>query len=71
MLALRLLFRTLTVYLTPQILTEDGVGGLYRGLKANLLRTIPAAAITFLTYEGSRKFLTEWVEELERERNIQ
>lgn len=48
-----------------QIVKEDGVGGLYRGLGANLLRTTPAAAITFLTYEASRKFITEWIEENE------
>jgi hypothetical protein len=49
-----------------QIVRDDGIGGLYRGLKANLLRTIPAAAITFLTYEASRKVLMELAEESER-----
>ena len=45
---------------------EDGVRGLYRGLAANLLRTTPAAAITFLTYEASRTMLTEWLDETEQ-----
>ena len=46
-----------------QIVKEDGARGLYRGLGANLLRTTPAAAITFLTFEASRKLLTEWLED--------
>jgi Mitochondrial carrier protein len=50
-----------------QILKEDGIGGLYRGLKANLLRTIPAAAVTFVTYEESRKLLIEWADKSEKD----
>lgn len=34
-----------------QILQADGVRGLYRGCVTNLVRTTPAAAITFTSYE--------------------
>lgn len=34
-----------------QILQADGVRGLYRGCITNLVRTTPAAAITFTSYE--------------------
>lgn len=50
-----------------QIVKEDGVFGLYRGLGANLLRTTPAAAITFLSYEASRTLITEWAEQSRRD----
>ncbi|TPX36642.1 hypothetical protein SmJEL517_g01321 [Synchytrium microbalum] len=33
------------------ILHEEGVSALYKGLPTNLIRTVPAAAITILTYE--------------------
>ncbi|PSC75488.1 polyubiquitin [Micractinium conductrix] len=34
-----------------QILAEDGVPGFYRGCVTNLLRTTPAAAVTFTSFE--------------------
>ncbi|PRQ70804.1 Mitochondrial carrier domain-containing protein [Rhodotorula toruloides] len=34
-----------------RILREEGVAGFYRGLGVNLLRTVPASAMTLLTYE--------------------
>lgn len=34
-----------------QILQTEGVRGFYRGCATNLLRTTPAAAITFTSYE--------------------
>lgn len=33
------------------VLHEEGARGFYRGLAANLLRVVPAAATTLLTYE--------------------
>ncbi|KAF7727085.1 hypothetical protein EC973_008048 [Apophysomyces ossiformis] len=33
------------------ICTEEGVRGFYKGLPTNLLRTVPASALTILTYE--------------------
>lgn len=34
-----------------QIWMQDGIRGFYRGCSANLLRTTPAAALTFTTFE--------------------
>lgn len=34
-----------------QIYQQEGLRGFYRGCSANLLRTTPAAALTFTTYE--------------------
>ena len=34
-----------------QIYGEEGIKGFYRGCTANLLRTTPAAALTFTTFE--------------------
>lgn len=39
------------------IIKEEGVRGLYAGLPANLLRTIPASAVTLLSYEIIMKLL--------------
>ena len=35
----------------PQIHSQDGLGGFYRGCMTNLLRTTPAAALTFTSFE--------------------
>ncbi len=34
------------------IARTEGLPGLYRGLSINLVRVVPAASITFLTYES-------------------
>lgn len=34
-----------------RILAEEGVAGFYRGMGTNLLRTVPASALTILSYE--------------------
>eukprot|EP00793_Prasinoderma_coloniale_P006293 PRCOL_00001123-RA len=34
-----------------QIIREEGIAGMYRGLSLNLVRTLPAVAVTFTTYE--------------------
>ena len=39
------------IHTVRTILTEEGPLGFYRGLATNLLRVVPAAATTFLTYE--------------------
>lgn len=41
------------------IIKEEGVRGFYRGLPATLLRTIPAAVLTLLSYEKMRDFLSD------------
>ncbi|KAK2462288.1 hypothetical protein APHAL10511_005594 [Amanita phalloides] len=39
------------------IVSESGLSGLFRGLSPSLLRSIPAAASTFATYELTRAYL--------------
>ncbi|XP_053975275.1 mitochondrial ornithine transporter 1 [Hylaeus anthracinus] len=39
------------------IIRNEGVGSLYNGLKPTLIRTIPATATLFVTYEYSKKFM--------------
>lgn len=38
---------------------EDGLRGFYRGCAANLMRTTPAAAMTFTTFELVSRFLRD------------
>ena len=65
----RLLFHlsSTQLQLTPplcslQILAEDGVPGFYRGCVTNLLRTTPAAAVTFTSFELINRELRLWAE---------
>ncbi|CAF0986821.1 unnamed protein product [Rotaria sp. Silwood1] len=41
------------------IAKEEGLRGFYRGLVPNLLRTVPSAILTLLSYEKMREFLTD------------
>jgi solute carrier family 25 folate transporter 32 len=51
------------------IMLESGFLGFYQGCLTNLLRTTPAAAVTFTTFELINKNLRTWIEEPElRER---
>jgi len=45
-----------------QILKEDGVRGFYHGCLTNLLRTTPAAAVTFTSFEIINRRIREWTE---------
>lgn len=36
---------------------EEGARGFYRGLTANLIRTVPASAVTIFTYEWLMRHL--------------
>ena len=40
-----------------EIFSKQGVYGLFRGLVPNVIRVMPASAITFMTYEETKKFL--------------
>jgi solute carrier family 25 folate transporter 32 len=42
---------------TRTIWREDGVRGFYRGCATNLLRTTPAAALTFTSFELISRFM--------------
>ncbi|GAA5945694.1 hypothetical protein JCM3775_000015 [Rhodotorula graminis] len=50
-----------------RILREEGVAGFYRGLGVNLLRTVPASALTILTYELIFRHLHRIGEQAEQE----
>lgn len=43
--------------LLQNILTQEGVPGLYRGLSPNLLKVIPAVSISYVVYEYTRKVM--------------
>lgn len=43
-----------------QIYREDALFGFYRGCMTNLLRTTPAAAVTFTSFEIINRRLREW-----------
>jgi Mitochondrial carrier protein len=45
-----------------QIFAEAGVAGFYRGCITNLLRTTPAAAVTFTSFELINRYLRSWAE---------
>lgn len=43
--------------LSRNIVTREGVAGLYRGISPNLLKVIPAVTVSFVAYEYTRIFL--------------
>ncbi|KAH0458196.1 hypothetical protein IEQ34_013511 [Dendrobium chrysotoxum] len=44
---------------TRKVFHKEGLAGFYRGYATNLLRTTPAAAITFTSYEMIHRFLNQ------------
>ncbi|KFK41414.1 hypothetical protein AALP_AA2G127900 [Arabis alpina] len=46
---------------TKKVFRKEGILGFYRGCATNLLRTTPAAVITFTTYEMMHRFLLKVV----------
>lgn len=44
---------------TKKVFQKDGIPGFYRGCATNLLRTTPAAVITFTSYEMIQRFLRQ------------
>ena len=50
-------------YSSLQILKEEGIRGFYRGCYTNLIRTTPAAAVTFTSFELLSRYLRELAEE--------
>ncbi|XP_029706858.1 calcium-binding mitochondrial carrier protein SCaMC-1 isoform X2 [Takifugu rubripes] len=43
--------------LVHNIVTREGVSGLYRGISPNLLKVIPAVSVSYVVYEYTRMFL--------------
>lgn len=44
------------------IVKNEGISSLYNGLKPTLIRTVPATATLFVTYEYSKKFMLDFFE---------
>ncbi|XP_012136593.2 mitochondrial ornithine transporter 1 [Megachile rotundata] len=44
------------------IVKNEGIGSLYNGLKPTLIRTIPATATLFVTYEYTKRFMHNYFE---------
>ena len=40
-----------------KIVSKEGVGGLFKGLRVNVIRAIPGAGIQFLAYDTYKKLL--------------
>lgn len=56
------------LYCPVQIKAEEGLKGFYRGCTTNLLRTTPAAALTFTSFEMlSRKLKQMGAKQREKE----
>lgn len=49
------------VKMIAQISRREGFGQLYNGLTPTLVRTIPATATLFVTYEYSKRFLHSFI----------
>lgn len=43
--------------LLHNIVTQEGVAGLYRGISPNLLKVIPAVSVSYVVYEYTRILL--------------
>ena len=68
------LLTSLRLVLPVQIKAEEGLKGFYRGCTTNLLRTTPAAALTFTSFEMlSRKLKKMGAKQREKveEENVQ
>lgn len=42
------------------IVKNEGISSLYNGLKPTLIRTVPATATLFVTYEYSKRFMLDF-----------
>lgn len=47
------------IKLSYEIIMREGVSALYHGLSPTLVRTIPATAVLFVTYEYSKRILQD------------
>ncbi|KAL2728375.1 mitochondrial ornithine transporter 1 [Vespula maculifrons] len=53
--------KTPALVVMKDIIEQEGIGALYNGLKPTLIRTIPATAMLFITYEYSKKLIHGFV----------
>ncbi|KAL2726461.1 mitochondrial ornithine transporter 1 [Vespula squamosa] len=54
--------KTPALVVMKDIIQQEGIGALYNGLKPTLIRTVPATAMLFITYEYSKKLIHEFVD---------
>jgi len=52
---------TSTWHAISSIAKNEGIRGFYRGIEANLIRTVPAAAITFTAYELFSRYIKQLI----------
>lgn len=50
------------LFIMKDIFRREGITALYSGLTPTLIRTVPATAALFLTYEYSKKYLNTLLE---------
>jgi solute carrier family 25 (mitochondrial folate transporter), member 32 len=60
-----------TLRVCAQVYAEAGPWGFYRGCAANLVRTTPAAAITFTSFELISRGIHHWLDELDKQRALE
>ncbi|XP_047352676.1 mitochondrial ornithine transporter 1 isoform X3 [Vespa velutina] len=53
--------KTPALVVMKDIIKQEGIGALYNGLKPTLIRTIPATATLFITYEYTKKLIHRFV----------
>ncbi|XP_046816962.1 mitochondrial ornithine transporter 1 [Vespa crabro] len=53
--------KTPALVVMKDIIKQEGIGALYNGLKPTLIRTIPATAMLFITYEYTKKLIHRFV----------
>ncbi|XP_076761273.1 mitochondrial ornithine transporter 1 isoform X1 [Xylocopa sonorina] len=54
--------KTPALTVMKDIIRNEGIGSLYNGLKPTLIRTVPATATLFVTYEYTKKFMLNYFE---------
>ncbi|XP_014615471.1 PREDICTED: mitochondrial ornithine transporter 1 [Polistes canadensis] len=54
--------KTPALVVTKDIIKKEGIGALYNGLTPTLIRTVPATATLFITYEYSKKLMHRFVD---------
>ncbi|XP_076176159.1 mitochondrial ornithine transporter 1 isoform X2 [Ptiloglossa arizonensis] len=54
--------KTPALVVMKDIVRSEGIGSLYNGLKPTLIRTIPATATLFVTYEYTKKYMHTFLE---------
>mgnify|MGYP004593958221 CR=1 FL=1 len=54
--------KTPALVVMKDIIRNEGINSLYNGLKPTLIRTVPATATLFVTYEYTKKIMLDFFE---------